>query len=307
MVENVDYQGFKSGFVALLGRPNVGKSTLLNALLGSKISIISSVPQTTRHQIRGVLHLDKSQIVFVDTPGIHTFSHKLAVHLNSVARKTLEDIELILYVIDISRRMGKEEDNIMKLLAGQKVPIIVAFNKVDKGSRNLGQYMDAWQGWLQKEKIVKDPVCSYLPISALEKTNLEKLKELIVEELPEGPPFYTQDMITDFPQKLRAADIVREKLFSCLNEEVPHSLAVEVEEIEDKENVVCIYSNIYVNRTSQRQIILGKKGEFIKAVGIAARKDLEEMFKKKVFLQLHVKVMKDWQKRPRILRELGYC
>lgn len=296
--------GFKAGFVALIGRPNVGKSTLLNAFLGSKISIVSSVPQTTRHQIRGIAHLKGAQIVFVDTPGIHRFRHKLANHLNTLARRSIEDTEVILYVVDVTRRVGPEEHKVMMALVRQKMPIIMVLNKIDKGKKYVNEYIETWKEIVGKRE---DPITYYIPVSAQNKTNLEDLTEAIVSLLPEGPPFYDPQTTTDFPLSLRTADIIREKIFEELSEELPHSIAVEVEEIEDKEKIICVFAAIYVNRDSQKQIVIGKKGAFIKKVGIAARTEIEGVMGKKVYLQLHVRVLKDWQSKPRILQELGYC
>ncbi|MBN2482721.1 MAG: GTPase Era [Candidatus Omnitrophica bacterium] len=296
---------FKSGFVVFIGRPNAGKSTLLNTFLQDKISIVSSIPQTTRHQIRGIANLKNAQIIFVDTPGIHRFRHKLANHLNSLAFKSLEDIEVILYVVDLTRRPGVEETHIMRSLIKQKIPIIMVLNKLDMQKKNITLYIDAWKAMLGRNKT--DPVRYYVPVSAKTGKNIEELKEAVISLLPEGPPFYEPGTVTDFPLSFRVADIIREKIFEKLSEEIPHSLAVEVEEIEDKEKLVCIYAAVYVNRDSQKQIVIGKKGGFIKDVGIAARGEIETIFKKKVYLQLRVRVVKDWQTQPRILQELGYC
>jgi len=295
---------FRTGFVALIGRPNVGKSTLLNVFLGNKISIVSGIPQTTRHQIRGIAHLRRAQIVFVDTPGIHRFRHKLANHLNTLARRSIEDTEVILYVVDVTRRPGPEEQKVMMVLVKQKIPIIMVLNKIDKGKKYVNDYIEGWKDIVGKRE---DPVAYYIPVSAQKATNIDELTEAIVSLLPEGPPFYDPQTTTDFPLHLRIADIIREKIFESLTEELPHSVAVEVEEIEDKEKVICVFAAIYVNRNSQKQIIIGKKGAFIKNVGIAARTEVEGILEKKVYLQLHVRVLKDWQSKPRILQELGYC
>ncbi|UCG35755.1 MAG: GTPase Era [Candidatus Omnitrophota bacterium] len=304
-------EGFKSGFVAVLGRPNVGKSTLINALLDSKISIVSTAPQTTRHQIRGILNLKDAQIVFVDTPGIHSFRDRLATHLNTIAKKSLEGCDLILYVVDVSRRVGQEEAQIMDILASQKVKIIMAMNKMDLGVGYLNAYVDFWKAKLKEKKRRKDPLVYFLPLSAKTKKNTNELKNALVENLPSEHPFYDTQTLTDFPIKFRVADIVREKLYGFLTKELPHSIAVEVEEIEErktlkKEALIYIKVNIYINRTSQKMIVIGKGGHVLKEVGRASRLDIEEIYKKKVFLEIKVKVLKDWQEKPRILKELGY-
>ncbi len=297
---------FKSGFVVLMGRPNVGKSTLLNTLLGEKISIVSDIPQTTRYQIRGILNLKDAQIVFLDTPGIHAFREELAAHLNTITRGSLEDIDVLLYVVDVSRHVGKEEQEIMKLVVQSKAKVIMVLNKVDQGSRYLNEYIDAWKHWLKSCRVTEDPVQYYITISAENSNNIDGLKKAVLELLPEHEPFYPKEYSTDFPLQFRVADTIREKLFLHLKEEVPHFLAVIVEEMKDKGKIIYVGARIYVARETHRIIILGKEGSFIKEVGIAARKDLETLLKKKVFLELKVVVKHDWQTNPHILRELGY-
>ncbi|UCD15622.1 MAG: GTPase Era [Candidatus Omnitrophota bacterium] len=292
---------FKSGFVAMLGRPNVGKSTLLNALLGSKISIVSPVPQTTRHKIKGILNLENAQVVFVDTPGLHSFRDSLVRHLNTLAKQALVDCDLILYVVDICRPIGKEEEAVMEILARQKVKIIMVLNKRDLGEKFINDYIGFWE-----KKIKKAPLVYYVPVSAKTGKNVDMLRNVIVRNLPQNPAFYDKDTVTDFPVKFRIADIVREKLFLNLGEELPHSLAVEVQHIEKKKRIVHVLVNIYINRSSQKKIVVGKRGEVLKIIGVAARPQIEEIFNKKVYLGLWVKVVSDWQKRPRILQELGY-
>ena len=307
----MDKEGFKSGFVAVLGRPNVGKSTLINVLLDSKISIVSTIPQTTRHQIRGILNLKDAQIVFVDTPGIHSFKDKLATHLNTVAKKSLEGCDLILYVVDVSRAVGKEEEQIMNILASQKVNIIMAMNKMDLGPGHLNDYVEFWKVKLKEKKREKDPLVYFLPISAKTKNNINELKDALLENLPVDHPLYDTETTTDFPMKFRIADIVREKLYAKLRRELPHSIAVEVDEIEErrtKSDRVLIYIKvrIYVNRESQKRIVVGKRGDILKEVGAAARVDIEDIYGEKVFMDIWVKILEDWQERPRILKELGY-
>ncbi len=298
----------KSGFVALIGRPNVGKSTLLNALLNTKISIVSSVPQTTRYAIRGILNLSNAQIVFVDSPGIHSYKDNLAQYLNIIATRVLEDVEIVIYIVDVTRNPGYEEELIVKKLISLNTKIIMALNKIDKNKKFLNDYISLWNK--EEQKILDNgstkKLLYYIPISAKTGYNLDKLIEAIEENLPWGTPFYSKDTLTDFPLKFRIADIIREKLFLKLKKELPHSLAVEVIDIEDKNRCVYIEAYIYVNRTSQKQIIIGKKGSFIRDVGIASREEIEEMFHKKVYLHLQVKVIRGWQKKIRILKELGY-
>ncbi|MFH1768210.1 MAG: GTPase Era [Candidatus Omnitrophota bacterium] len=298
---------FKSGFVAVVGRPNVGKSTLVNAILKTKVSIVSCIPQTTRHLVRGILNCPGAQIVFVDTPGIHSFSEKLAKHLNKVAKKSFVDVELIVYVVDATRSIGSEEERVIDcLLKKRDAKIIMAINKIDINKKFVNEYIGFWQEKMKKTKRSKDPILYYIPVSAKTGRHLDILIDAIKENLPSNPPFYDKDTTTDFPLQFRVADIIREKLFLNLKEEVPHSLAVEVKEIEDKDKVVYVEAAIYVNRSSQKKIIIGKKGEFIKAAGSLSRLDLEKVFAKKVYLDLRVKVLGDWQAKKRILKELGY-
>lgn len=296
---------FKSGFITIIGRPNVGKSTLLNTLLDQKISIVSAVPQTTRFQLRGILNEENIQLVFVDTPGIHLFKEKFSYHLNQVSLNSLQGIDLILYVVDIKRRPGKEEEKIMDIITKQKCKVIMVLNKVDLGKKYISSYIDLWQ---DKIKVLgnKDPLTYYIPVSALTKINMDKLKGAILELTPAGRPFYDQQTLTDFPVKYRAADIIREKIFVKTKQEIPHAVAVEVKEIQIKERSVYILAHIYIQRDSQKKIIIGKDGKLLKEVGQEARRDLEDIYKKKVYLELWVKTEKDWQSNPRILQDLGY-
>lgn len=294
---------FKSGFVTILGRPNVGKSTLLNALIGNKVSIISPIPQTTRHQLKGILNLENAQIVFVDTPGIHSFEDKLASHLNTVAKRALEGCDLVIYVVDVSRRPGKEEQEMMRIITGQKVKTIMVLNKVDLGLKYLNTYIDLWAERIEGKR---NPLIYYIPLSAKTGKDVDKLRDSILENLPESHPYYDTDTLTDFPLKFRVADIIREKLFLQLKKELPHSIAVEIEEINNKKKVVSIRVNIYVKRNSQKRIVIGKAGVALKEVGSRSRPEIEKIYNKKVFLDIWVKVLEDWQNRPRILKELGY-
>ncbi len=294
---------FKSGFVTILGRPNVGKSTLLNALIGNKVSIISPIPQTTRHQLKGILNLENAQIVFVDTPGIHSFEDKLASHLNTLAKRALEGCDLVIYVVDISRRPGKEEGELMRIITGQKVKTIMVLNKVDLGLKYLNAYIDSWAGRVEGKR---NPLIYYIPLSAKTGKDVDKLRDSILENLPDSHPYYGSNSVTDFPPKFRVADIIREKLFLQLKKELPHSIAVEVEEINNKKKIVSIKANIYVKRNSQKRIVIGKRGEALKEVGSRSRPEIEKIYSKKVFLDIWVKVLEDWQDRPRILKELGY-
>lgn len=294
---------FKSGFVTVIGRPNVGKSTLMNSFLGQKVSIVSKIPQTTRYAVRGVLNLEQGQIVFVDTPGIHLFKYKLSSVLNMLAFSSLKGVEAILYIVDCTRAPGEEEKKIMSALAKQKIPVIMALNKIDKSKKFLNDYIELWQ---KQSFQGVEPIKFFVPISGMQKKNLKELLESIIEVLPEGEPFYSKDTTTDFPLLYRVTDIIREKLCNLLKEELPYKAAVEIGDIDQQENIVNIEANILVSSNSHKLIVIGEKGRKIKQIGSLARADLEDLFKKKVFLETWVRVEKDWQDKPRILRELGY-
>jgi GTP-binding protein Era len=277
----------------------------------------------------------------VDTPGIHSFKDNLATQLNTIAKQSIEGCDLILYVVDISRNLGKEEMEIMDFLTKQEIKIIMVLNKMDLGEQFTNSYIEAWDKHLERDGIKTNPVISYLPLSAKTGRNIELLRSVIVENLPSQEPFYDTNTLTDFPLKFRLADIVREKLFLNLKAELPHSLAVEVAEIKDRQNQMLkkhseelgddtmsyedfmstlaqpakrvglkgplyIKVNIYVNRLSQKKIIIGKNGKLIKAIGIESRREMEPLLSKRVYLDIKVEVLADWQNKPRILQELGY-
>lgn len=302
----METDNFKSGFVTLIGRPNVGKSTLLNNILKARVSIISDIPQTTRYQIRGILNLSNAQIIFVDTPGIHLYRDSLAKHLNTVAKKALEGVDIVLYVVDTSRPLGREEENIMNILVESGHRLIMALNKTDLGINYLNDYIKQWQDVIKHKGISCDPLIYYLPVSALTGKNLDVLVDVIVENLPQDVPYYERDRMTDFPLNFQVADIIREELLHTLKKEVPHSIGVNVVNIDDRDNIVYIETIIYVQRNSQKSIILGRKGAFIKLIGVNSREKLELIFGKKVYLDLRVKVYPKWQKNIRVLKELGY-
>ena len=293
----------KSGFVAIVGRPNAGKSTLLNAFLKQKISIVSRVPQTTRHTIRGILNLKEAQIVFVDTPGLHLYKERLSSELNSVAKNSLKDTEVILYLVDCSRPPQREENNIMNMLTSVRTPLIMVLNKIDKSRKHINDYIQLWN---HKTRSKASSLKYFIPASSLRGDNLDRVTAAILEFLPQGQPFYDQDTVTDFPLLYRAADLIREKICLILRQELPHSTAVEVEDMEEKDRFTHVRANILVARKSQKAIIIGEAGSTIKEIGSRARADLEDLLGRKVFLDLWVKVERHWQNKPRILRELGY-
>lgn len=306
----------KAGFVLLIGRPNVGKSTLLNNILGQKVSIVSNVPQTTRFSIRGILNEKRGQIVFIDTPGIYITKKMISKALSSRGISMQEDVDVILYLVDLTRRPGKEEAEVMKSLKETKTPIIMALNKRDLGQYYADDYIENWRDKtnpIRKQKTASNGASNteslkyFIPISALEKRNLDRLLDALFEFLPESDNLYPLDIVSDLPQKLLIADIIREKIFNQTQDEVPHSVAVKIDNIEEKENgVLYIQATILVERSSQKAIIIGAKGKFLKAIGTEARKELQSNYNRKVYLDLWVKIQKNWQNNPAVLKDLGY-
>lgn len=293
-------ESHKSGFVSVIGRPNVGKSTLVNSLIGQKIAIMSDKPQTTRNKILCVLTLSDAQLLFIDTPGIHKPKHKLGEYMVRQAETTLKEVDVILFVVDATEEMGAGEKYILERLAAVKTPVILAVNKIDL---------------IQKEKLLPiiEQYCSQyqfaavVPISAMRKDNLERLVNEIKSRLSEGPQYYPDDMVTDQPERLIIAELVREKVLTLTREEIPHAIAVDIEEIVQRSNDdVYIRAVIYVERESQKGIVIGAGGSLLKEIGRLARTDIENLLGSKVFLDLWVKVKKDWRNRDGVLRSFGY-
>lgn len=291
----------KSGFISVVGRPNVGKSTLVNALVGQKVAITSSRPQTTRNTIRGVLTLQdpSAQLVFVDTPGLHKPKNALGERLNRLVYGSLADTDVTLFVLDARQAIGPGDRLIAQRLAEAGAPVVVVVNKVDVASpAEVLVHLSEAGEW---------DFVAYLPVSALESEGLGPLVDELLAIVPEGPFFFPTDMATDQPDALLAAEIVREKYLSRLREELPHSLAVVVDDIETRDNgTLYIPVTIYVERTSQKGMVIGKGGELIKVVGAEARRELESIFGAKVFLDLRAKVEKDWQRHDQLLDRLGF-
>lgn len=293
---------YRAGFVALIGRTNVGKSTLLNAILKEKVAITSPKPQTTRNTIRGILTTEDYQIIFVDTPGIHKPKSKLSEFMIEVAKRTLKDVDLILYMVEPDTSIGPGDRYILDNLKEVDTPVILVVNKIDLvPAERVEEAIKVFKS----EYNFKDVVA----ISASLGTNVEVLKEKIVSFLPEGPRYYLDDYITDQPEKLIVAEIIREKMLYFLEEEVPHGVYVEVESIKEREykEIVDIDAYIYCEKESHKGIIIGKNGQMLKKIGQAARQDLEEFYGKQVFLQLWVKVRKGWRDNEKLLRKLGYA
>lgn len=291
---------YKSGFVSVIGRPNVGKSTLINSLIGQKIAIMSDKPQTTRNKILCVLTQDDAQILFIDTPGIHKPKHKLGEYMVKAAENTLKEVDVILFVVDATENIGAGELYIMERLESTQAPVILVVNKVDQ--INKQQVLPVISRYSDKLNFV-----GAIPISAKEKTNLDQLVEEIKKYLEEGPQYYPSDMITDQPERLVIGELIREKALHLTKEEIPHAIAVDIEEISKRNNDdLYIRATIYVERESQKGIVIGAKGSLLKEIGQLARADIENLLGSKVYIDLWVKVKKDWRNRDGILRGFGY-
>ena len=291
---------YKSGFVSVIGRPNVGKSTLINSLIGQKIAIMSDKPQTTRNKILCVLTQDDAQILFIDTPGSHKPKHKLGEYMVKAAENTLKEVDVILFVVDATENIGAGELYIMERLQSTQAPVILVVNKVDQ--INKQQVLPVISRYSDKLNFV-----GAIPISAKEKTNLDQLVEEIKKYLEEGPQYYPSDMITDQPERLVIGELIREKALHLTKEEIPHAIAVDIEEISKRNNDdLYIRATIYVERESQKGIVIGAKGSLLKEIGQLARADIENLLGSKVYIDLWVKVKKDWRNRDGILRGFGY-
>lgn len=290
-----------AGFAAIVGRPNVGKSTLTNSLIGEKIAIMSDRPQTTRNKIMCILNTDNAQIMFLDTPGIHKPQHKLGEYMVNAAESTLQEVDVILFVVDVSEKRGAGEDYILNKLHKVKTPVILVANKVDK-------LEDKKQLFGIISSYVKDfNFAAVVPVSALQDTQFDGLVEEIVKHLPEGPAYYDEDMITDQPERVIAAEMIREKVLLSTHDEVPHSIAVEIDEFKLRGNDdIFIRATIFVERESQKGIVIGAKGSLLKKIGSEARKDIEALLGNKVFLDLWVKVNADWRNKDKALKQFGY-
>ena len=292
---------FKSGFVTIVGAPNVGKSTLLNRLLGEKISITSKKPQTTRNRILGVVHRPASQMVFIDTPGIHKADNIFNIRIVDVALGALGDADLILLMIDVTHPDPPSNDILVKALKTQSRPVILAVNKIDGIDKvKILESIDEWTPLYDFREVV--------PISAIQGTQLDTLLEVMETALPTGPAYFPEDAITDVPERFIAGEMIREKAFRLTGQEIPYSIAVTVEEFNEdmKRGLVKIHASIHVERDSQKGIVIGKGGRKLKQIGEVARKDIERMLGTRVFLKLFVRVQKNWSKDTRALRRFGY-
>ena len=290
----------KSGFVTMIGRPNVGKSTLINALIGQKIAIISDKPQTTRSRILCILTEEDAQIIFLDTPGVHKPHHKLGAYMARATESALHGVDVVVFVVDATEKMGAGEQYILKQLADVHVPVLLAVNKIDRIARAavlpiIASYTGAYD------------FVGVVPISARDKINLEGLREEIKKHLPHGPRYYPEDMVTDQPERRIIAELIREKALELTRDEIPHAIAVDIEEMTTRpKGDVYIRAVLYVERTSQKGILIGAGGRLLRTIGARARADAEMLLEAKVFLDLWVKTRKDWRESANALREFGF-
>ncbi len=292
---------FASGFVAVVGRPNVGKSTLINSLMGEKVLIVSEKPQTTRNRIQAVLTANHFQVIFVDTPGIHRPRHRLGDYMLQSALGTLKEVDLVLLVLEATSPPGNGDRYIAGLLAAIETPVLLVINKLDIAP---GDFQRNWR----EEYLKLLPGRDYYQVSAHTGENMPKLLEGIMRYIPEGPLYYPEGMITDRPLPFQVSEIIREKILQQTREEIPHAIAVDVTKIAPRDNkdLMDVHAVIYVEKTSQKKIIIGREGARLKAVGQEARAELEEMLGTPVYLDLWVKVKPDWRRKDNVLRQLGY-
>lgn len=293
-------KGYKSGFVSIIGRPNVGKSTFLNRIIGQKIAIMSDKPQTTRNKIQGVYTENESQVIFIDTPGIHKPKHKLGDFMVKMAQTTLKEVDIILFMVNAVEGFGRGEEFIIEKIKETKQPVFLVINKIDQvHPEQLLELIDKYRKLHDFAEIV--------PISALDGNNVEALIGAIKNYLPEGPQYYPDNQVTDHPERFIIAELIREKVLHLTREEVPHSVAVVIDAIQKREGgAVYVNATIVVERPSQKGIIIGKQGKMLKEVGKRARFDIEALLGSKVFLEVWVKVQKDWRNKMSQLRDLGF-
>ena len=292
---------FKSGFISIIGRPNVGKSTFLNRVIGQKIAIMSDKPQTTRNKIQGVLTMNDAQMIFIDTPGIHKPKHKLGDFMVKSAINALREVDVILFMVNAVEGMGRGDDFILEKLQDMKTPVFLVINKIDE------VHPDELLPLINKYK-EKMNFAAIVPISALQGNNVETLLETIKGQLSEGPQYYPADQVTDHPERFIISELIREKVLHLTREEVPHSIAVVIDSIKKQENkdVIDVMATIIVERSSQKGIVIGKQGSMMKEIGKRARIDIETLLGSKVYLELWVKVQKDWRNKMSVLRDYGF-
>ena len=290
----------KSGFVSIIGRPNVGKSTFVNRVIGHKIAIMSDKAQTTRNKIQGVMTRDDAQIIFIDTPGIHKPKHKLGDYMMRVAKNTLSEIDAIMFMVNVNEDIGRGDEYIMEMLKNVKTPIFLVLNKIDLVHPDtLMPKIEQYQSYMDFTDII--------PISALEGLNVDHFIDVLKSFLPEGPKYYPDNQISDHPEQFVVSEIIREKILHLTSEEIPHAIGVNVDRmIKEDEDRVRIEATIYVERDSQKGIVIGKGGKKLKEVGKRARRDIEMLLGSKVYLELWVKVQRDWRNKVNFIRQIGY-
>ncbi|TMW73851.1 GTPase Era [Alteribacter natronophilus] len=294
-------QPFKSGFVSLIGRPNVGKSTLLNQMLGQKIAIMSDKAQTTRNKIQGVYTEDRGQVVFIDTPGIHKPKHKLGDFMMKTVSTTFNEVDVILFLVDAKEGMGRGDEYIMDRLQTVRTPVFLVVNKIDEVHPDeLLPFIDQYRQKLDFQEVI--------PVSALHGNNVETLKEQIFANLEEGPQYYPEDQVTDHPERFLISEMIREKVLHLTRDEVPHSIAVDIEQIKVREDGETVYVSavVIVERKSQKGIIIGKGGAMLREIGKRSREDIQALLGSNVYLELFVKVEKDWRNKAKYLKDFGY-
>lgn len=290
----------KSGFVSIIGRPNVGKSTFVNRVIGHKIAIMSDKAQTTRNKIQGVMTRDDAQIIFIDTPGIHKPKHKLGDYMMRVAKNTLSEIDAIMFMVNVNEDIGRGDEYIMEMLKNVKTPIFLVLNKIDLVHPDtMMPKIEQYQSYMDFTDII--------PISALEGLNVDHFIDVLKSFLPEGPKYYPDNQISDHPEQFVLSEIIREKILHLTSEEIPHAIGVNVDRmIKEDEDRVRIEATIYVERDSQKGIVIGKGGKKLKEVGKRARRDIEMLLGSKVYLELWVKVQRDWRNKVNFIRQIGY-
>lgn len=290
---------YKAGYAAIIGRPNVGKSTLMNCLIGQKIAITSNKPQTTRNRIQTVYTSDEGQIVFLDTPGIHKARNRLGEYMIKTVNFVLKDVDVVLWLVEASEYIGPSDRQIAEKLREIDLPVILVINKIDTVKRDdLFKIIDVYRGLCDFAEVV--------PVSALKADNVDTLTEQIFKYLPYGMPFFDEDTVTDQPERQITAELIREKALRCLDEEVPHGIAVTIERMKEEKDIVHIDATVICERESHKGIIIGKQGQMLKKIGQAARYEIERMLDKKVNLKLWVKVRKDWRDSDILLKNFGY-
>lgn len=291
---------YKSGFVTIIGRPNVGKSTFVNRVIGHKIAIMSDKAQTTRNKIQGVMTQDDAQIIFLDTPGIHKPKHKLGDYMMKVAKNTLSEIDAVMFMVNANEEIGRGDQYIMEMLKTVKTPVFLVLNKIDLvHPDDLMPKIEQYQSYMSFAEII--------PISALEGHNVDHFLNVLKSYLPEGPQYYPDGQISDHPEQFVVSELIREKILQTTSEEIPHSIGVNVERmVQESEDRVRVEAVIYVERDSQKGIVIGKGGKKLKEIGKRARLDIEHLLGSKVYLDLWVKVQKDWRNKSHFIKQMGY-